>query len=143
MNCLEFGATVTQCSIISQLHQTTLCIFKSCYQIKHDQTKHLNISKFYGTKTDPTSYVSHFVHIFSHLKLIPFDMSLSPGGVDVSLVWGLRANDAMPLLGQPAKAWHFEVRGNVAAVKMSSRRHPKKWIFLLAQAIQVGYIYQH
>lgn len=30
------------------------------------------------------------------------------GGVDVSLVWGLRTNDFMPLLGQPERAWHFE-----------------------------------
>eukprot|EP00435_Cladocopium_sp_Y103_P002969 s3932_g1.t1 len=30
------------------------------------------------------------------------------GGVDVSLVWGLRTNDHMPLLGQPERAWHFE-----------------------------------
>ena len=30
------------------------------------------------------------------------------GSVDVSLVWGLKANDAMPLLGKAAVAWHFQ-----------------------------------
>lgn len=37
----------------------------------------------------------------------PFGRRLQ-GGVDVSLVWGLRTNDLMPLLGQPERAWHFE-----------------------------------
>ena len=32
-----------------------------------------------------------------------------PGSVDVSLVWGLKSNDAMPLLGKAAVAWHFQV----------------------------------
>ena len=35
--------------------------------------------------------------------------SCLPGSVDVSLVWGLKANDAMPLLGKAAVAWHFQV----------------------------------
>ena len=32
--------------------------------------------------------------------------------MDVSLVWGLKANDAMPLLGKAAVAWHFQVPTN-------------------------------
>lgn len=26
----------------------------------------------------------------------------------MALVWGLRADDTMPLLGEPERAWHFE-----------------------------------
>ena len=37
------------------------------------------------------------------------DPPILPGSVDVSLVWGLKASDAMPLLGKAALAWHFQV----------------------------------
>lgn len=44
-----------------------------------------------------------------HLDIRPLHGILPPGSVDVSLVWGLKANDAMPLLGKAAVAWHFQV----------------------------------
>ena len=54
---------------------------------------------------------------FSSFARFSKDFCLAAGGVDVSLVWGLRTNDYMPLLGQPERAWHFEEGDWLALMK--------------------------
>ena len=50
------------------------------------------------------------------------DPQILPGSVDVSLIWGLKANDAMPLLGKAALAWHFQVPIITCAVEVHRKK---------------------